>query len=108
MPKPVIPRKRARRDVDEAIAFYLTEAGDGTALGFVTALERAYRHIAQHPASGSPRFAHELDVPGLRSWPVRRFPFVVFNVERPDHIDVWRVLHAARDIPSWMTEPDDR
>jgi toxin ParE1/3/4 len=30
----------------------------------------------------------------------------VFYVERPDHIDVWRVLHGQRDIPAWMQEPD--
>jgi toxin ParE1/3/4 len=30
----------------------------------------------------------------------------VFYVERPDHIDVWRVLHDTRDIPAWMQEPD--
>jgi toxin ParE1/3/4 len=26
----------------------------------------------------------------------------VFYVEREDHIDVWRVVHAQRDIPAWM------
>ena len=30
----------------------------------------------------------------------------VFYVERDDHIDVWRVLHAQRDIPAWMQEPE--
>ena len=27
--------------------------------------------------------------------------------ERDDHIDIWRILHARRDIPAWMNEPDD-
>jgi toxin ParE1/3/4 len=27
-------------------------------------------------------------------------------VERSDHVDVWRVLHAERDIPAWMRESD--
>jgi toxin ParE1/3/4 len=31
-----------------------------------------------------------------------RFPYLVFYLERADCIDVWRVLHAQRDIPSWM------
>jgi toxin ParE1/3/4 len=30
----------------------------------------------------------------------------VFYREQPDHIDVWRVLHAQRDIPAWMQEPE--
>lgn len=106
--KPVVPRELANRDVDEAIAYYLTEASDRVALGFVDALERAYQHISRHPASGSSRYAVELNLPGLLAWPLRRFPHIVFYVETKDHIDVWRVLHGARDIPAWMQEPDSR
>ncbi len=104
--KPVIPREQANRDVDEAIAYYLSEATEAVALGFVDALEQAYTHIARHPATGSPRYAHELNLPGLRTWSLTRYPHLVFYVEQPDHIDVWRVLHGQRDIPAWMQEPD--
>ena len=97
--KPVIPRALARRDVDDAIDYYAEEAGEGVALRFIDALRDAYRLISNRPASGSPRFGLELDLPGLRSRKLRRFPYLVFYVERPDHIDVWRVLHAQRDIP---------
>lgn len=106
-PKTVIPRTVARGDVDEAIAYYLQEGGARVALGFIDALEHAYAHIAGHPASGSPRYAHELQLPGLRSWPLRRYPHIVFYVERDDHIDVWRVLHGQRDIPAWMRESEE-
>jgi toxin ParE1/3/4 len=41
---------------------------------------------------------------GLHVWPLSRYPYLVFYVERADHIDVWRVLHGHRDIPSWMQE----
>ena len=105
-PKQIIPRQRANRDVDEAVDYYLRDAGERAALGFIDALDRAYRHIARHPATGSPRYAHELDLPGLRSWPLKRYPYLVFYVERDDHIDVWRILHAERDIPAWMREPE--
>ena len=102
--KPVVPREIANRDVDEAIAYCLTEASDEVAFGFVDALERAYRHISRHPASGSSRYAVELNLPGLQSWALRRYPYLVFYVETKDCIDVWRVLHGARDIPAWMQE----
>lgn len=105
--KRIVPRALARRDVDEAVAFYLEEGGAETALRFVDALERAYGHIGRHPASGSPRYAHELDLPALRSWPVRPFPHLVFYVERRDHVDVWRVLHGRRDIPASMRSPEE-
>ena len=104
--RPVVPREQARRDVEDAVAYYLAQDAESAALGFVDALEKAYGHIGRHPASGSPRYAHELNLPGLRSWRLTRFPYFVFYVECPDHIDVWRVLHGQRDIPAWMQEPE--
>ena len=103
--KPVVPRELAKRDVDEAIEHYLSEDAAEAALGFIDALERAYTHISRHPSSGSPRYAHELNLPGLRSWPLTRYPYLLFYIEQPDHVDVWRVLHSHRDIPAWMAEP---
>ncbi len=103
--KPLVPREQARRDVEDAIAYYLEQDAEAAALGFVDALETAYAHIARHPASGSPRHAHELALPELRFWPLKGFPHLVFYVERVDHVDVWRVLHGQRDIPAWMQEP---
>lgn len=103
--RPVVPRPQADKDIDEAIDNYRREAGEAAALGFVDALEHAYRHIARYPSSGSTRYAHELEVPGLRSWPLKRYPYVVFFVERGDQVDVWRILHAERDIPAWLREP---
>jgi toxin ParE1/3/4 len=104
--KPVLPRAAANRDVEEAVDHYLTEAGEKAALGFIAALERAFGHIARHPATGSPRYAQELDLPGLRSWPLKRYPYLVFYVEQVDHCDVWRVLQSERHIPAWMQEPE--
>lgn len=112
-PKPVVPREQALQDVDDTIAYYLAEGAEAAALGFISALEKAYKHIGSHPAGGSPRYAHELNLPGLRSWPITPFPYLVFYVEQAKHIDVWRVLHGQRDIPAWMHEvgsaphPDD-
>jgi len=100
--KPVLPRAAAQQDVVDAIDHYVDEAGAEVAEAFIDALESAYRHIAHAPAAGSPRFAHELDLAGLRSWGLARFPYLVFYFERHDCLDVWRVLHKARDIPVWM------
>lgn len=67
-----------------------------------------YARIGRHPASGSRRYAHELNLPGLRFRPLSRYPHLVFYLERADRIDVWRVLHGQRDIPAWMQESDAR
>jgi toxin ParE1/3/4 len=85
----------------------MAKDADAAALGFIDALEKAYAHIGRHPASGSPRYAHELNLPGLRSWPLTRYPYLAFYVECSDHVEVWRVLHAQRDIPTWMQVPED-
>ena len=102
--KPVVLREAARRDIDEALDYYLQAAGDRVALRFIDAAEANFRSIGQSPAAGSPRYAHELNLPGLRCRILKRFPYLVFYVEREDHIDVWRVLHAKRDIPAWLQE----
>lgn len=103
--KPVVPRELANRDVEEAITYYLGEGGEPAALGFIDAVEQAFAHIGRHPGTGSPRYAQLLDLPDLRFWALKRYPHLVFYVERVDHIDVWRVLHGQRDIPAWMREP---
>lgn len=104
--KPVVPREQATRDIDEVIAYYVAQGAEQAALGFIDALEQGYAHISRHPATGSSRYAHELELPGLRSWALTRYPYLVFYVEREKHLDVWRVLHAQRDIPAWMRESE--
>ena len=105
-PKAVVPRERANRDVDEAINYYLIENAPEAALGFIEALEQAYGHIGRPPNTDSSRYASELNLPGLRFWPLKRYPHLLSYLERSDHIDVWRVLHGQRDIPAWMQGPD--
>ena len=105
--KPVVLRERARRDIDEAVGHYLAEAGQTVALDFIDGLEDACRRISEQPAGGSPRYAHELDIPGLRFRTIRRFPHLVFYVEGEAGTDVWRVLHGAQDIPAWIREPGE-
>lgn len=100
--KPVIPREQARRDVEDAIDYYTRQAGADVALRFVEAIASTFRAISVRPATGSPRYAHELELPGLRSRKLGRFPYLVFYLEREDQIDVWRLLHVQRDIPSWL------
>jgi toxin ParE1/3/4 len=76
--KVLTPRAQANRDVEEALAYYLDTASEAVALGFVDSLERAYAHISRHPAAGSPRYAHELNLPNLRCWQLKDYPHVVF------------------------------
>ena len=105
--KRVVPRVLAQRDIEAAVAHYLAEAGGAVALGFIDAVERAFGRIGRSPGVGSPRHGIALGLAGVRAWPVPRFPYLVFYLERDDHVDVWRVLHAQRDIPAWMQAPGE-
>ena len=101
LPKPLHRRARADADVQGAIDHYLAAAPEAAA-GFIDALEAAYRYIQRAPATGSPRYAHELNLPGLRFWVCSRYQYLVFYMELADRIEVWRVLHAKRDVPAWL------
>jgi toxin ParE1/3/4 len=101
-------RAAAERDVEDALVYYRDEAGPQIALDFLDALEAAVTHLCQYPLSGSLRFAFELEIPDLRSWTLQRFPYLVFYVPDDDRIDIWRVLHDRRDIPTFLTTDPDR
>ncbi len=102
--KRIVPREEAERDIDEIADYYTDEAGEDIARGFADAVRDAYRIIGERPGMGSPRYAELLGLEGLRSRKLRRFPYLVFYLEREDHIDAWRVLHAQRDIPATLSE----
>jgi toxin ParE1/3/4 len=77
------------------------------ALRFNEALRDAYEAIAGRPASGSRRYGNLLGIAGLRSRKLHRYPYLVFYIENEDHIDVWRVLHAQRNIPASLADSAD-
>ncbi|HET8985756.1 MAG TPA: type II toxin-antitoxin system RelE/ParE family toxin [Trueperaceae bacterium] len=102
-PKPVILRSAAEDDISSATAHYLEEGSTNVALRLVRSLESCVETLSEQPEIGSPRFAHELDFPGLRTWPVDDFPYLIFYIELEDQIQVWRVLHVRRDLAAWFS-----
>ncbi len=104
-PSRVVPRTLATQDLRDAAAHYAADADAATARRFVDAVEQAFTVIARQPGIGSPRYAVDLDWPGLRTHPVQRFPYLVFYLEQADHLEVIRVLHARRDIPVSLQDP---
>lgn len=94
------------KDLRDAAARYAAEADAATTRRFIDAAEQAVTIISRQPRIGSPRYAVELDWPGLRAHPIARFPSLIFYVEQTDHLDVLRVLHAHRDIPASLQDAD--
>ena len=103
-PYPVVPRQLATEDLREAAAWYAAEVDRNTARRFIDAVEQAFALMGSQPGLGSPRFAVELDWPGLRNHQLERFPYLIFYVDQADHLDVLRVLHAHRDIPTSLQD----
>mgnify|MGYP001208925956 CR=1 FL=1 len=102
--KPVVRRRRADDDIEAAITYYLNEAGAEVATDFTNQLEESLRKISRHPAIGSPRYGHFVQIPELRHWPVKKFPYLVFYIEKENRIELTRVLHSSMDIPSWLND----
>lgn len=104
--KPVVRRRKANDDIESAVSYYLDAAGSELATDFLNRLELVIKNISKHPRAGSQRYGHELQIIDLRQWPMQRFPYLIFYVEKQRHIELVRVLHSERDIPSSITLDD--
>jgi toxin ParE1/3/4 len=96
--KSVIRLESAQADERETVAHYAREAGLDLSLRFTEALRDTYRSIGDRAEIGSSRYGDLIGIENLRSRRVKRFPFLVFYVDRGEHVDVWRIIHERRDI----------
>jgi len=94
----------ARADVLSASLYYRDQVDAQLAAEFIDAVEEAVRSIGAFPGIGSTRFAEMLLIPCLRSVAVRKFPQIIFYFERSEQVEIWRVLHARRDIPDVLQD----
>lgn len=101
--KPAVRSALAQAGIESALTFYAAESSP-VALRFIDALEHATRHIETHPAIGAPRYAHELNIPQLRCWPLLQFPFALFYIEHATNLDALRLVHLQRDIPASLRD----
>ena len=94
-------QRRALRDLAEARAYYQREAPHMVGEFALTA-DSELLHLRRHPDTGSPRYGLQLGITGLRSWPVKKFPYIIFYMTDETSVVVLRVLHQANDIPSHL------
>jgi len=104
--KPVVPRVLAEDDLDRARDHYLITAGIDVAMDFLHDFESAVAFISQFPATGSPKYGYEPSLAGIRFWPMKKFPFLIFYIETEHQIDIWRVMHGNMDIAAELYDPD--
>ncbi len=67
---------------------------------FSQELEEALDLLLREPGLGLKRYAYLLDDSALRFWALDRFPFLVFYCVQADALQVLRILHERRDIPT--------
>lgn len=92
----------------EITRYYAQEAGRGLGERVFDAAFAALDPIQRMPSTGSPRLGLLCDIPGLRSWGVPGFPLQWFCFERPDHLDVVRLLSHRQDILAIMEDGDGK
>jgi toxin ParE1/3/4 len=105
MNRHITRRPQAEADLTDQFVYYLAAGGAELAERFLTAVEAATQRLLETPGIGAKRSFRHPSLQGLRMHPVRGFErHLVFYHERDDGIEIVRVLHGARDIPSAMDE----
>jgi plasmid stabilization system protein ParE len=81
----------ARRDLYR-IADTYDETVPGLGLRLLEQVFEAPLLLLEYPGLGSPTA-----LPGVRKWPVRQTPFLLFYLVKRDRVEVSAVRHAASD-----------
>ena len=81
----------------QAAARYIRRDNPAAARAFLEAAYDTFGFLARNPGIGRRRA--DLGFPEIRSWRVDGFRrYLIFYRELPYRIQVWRVLHGARDL----------
>ena len=85
----------------EFIAFDNLDAADR----FLDAVENTFRQLARMPGLGRPRLFRQSALKNLQSFRIGGFDnYLVFYRSLPDGIEVFHVLHGARDLEGFFAE----
>ena len=101
-------RRQAKLDLAAEVRYYRGEGGTAVARRVRPAIQKACRQLESNPSIGSPSLGQELDILGLRTWLVPGFPLALWYFDRPDHVDVVRVVGVRQDaegIELYETRP---
>jgi toxin ParE1/3/4 len=96
--KPAQLRPLAESDLVERAAHYRGAGGRELAARFFDAAIVALRSVEGAPGIGSPRVGELIGVPELRRVGVSGFPCGWLYLERPDALDVVRLLADRQDV----------
>jgi toxin ParE1/3/4 len=87
----------------QAAARFIRHDNPAAASAFLVAAYDSFEFLARNPGAGQTRA--DLGFPEVRSWRVTGFRrYLIFYRELPDRIQIWRVLHGARDLHQSLTD----
>ena len=89
-------RPAARAELAEAIHWYATERGVDIADKFEAVVQRALNLLVLMPEPGTATF------PGVRCWPLKRFPYTLAHRMQGDLLAVLAVAHRSRELGYWQ------
>lgn len=104
----ILRRPAADRDLVAAYRHYAREAGRRVADRFFAEAESTFSRLSAMPRLGKLYEPEEPLFADLRYLPISRFrDYLVFYRPLPNGIEVFRVLHGARDIDAILAEDFD-
>ena len=95
----VVWRQVAEQDLEDA-TLYIADNNEEAATRFLDAVDKAVLNLVEMPHLGRERSFHGNRTQNMRSWFVKDFNYIIFYVPLDDGIDVVRLLHGARDLPT--------
>jgi toxin ParE1/3/4 len=108
MSVPITIRPQAEADI-VGIVDGLKAESPKLAQAFVRQLQHSFTLLSDFPLMGALRSYQHPRLHGLRMVPLKQFErYVLFYLPHPHEIQVIRVLHGARDLPSLFAEDAQR
>ena len=104
MTKSIIIAPRASQDLDEHFV-YIAQNNPNAALRFFDTTRQTIARLAQMSGIGRLYPVQNSRLEGLRRSPIKGFEnYLIFYLSFNDHIEIIRILHAARDLEEVLTE----
>jgi toxin ParE1/3/4 len=88
----------ANQDIDAHVN-YLCVYNEKAAFRLFDSIRLTLTQIAKIPKIGVSYPLQNSRLAGLRKWPIKDFSnYIIFYLEKPEKIEVVRILHGARDV----------
>ena len=103
MRKKVFTRAKADEDIYEQ-ALYIAQDNLEAARRYVFTVEKIIASLVENPKLGAFYKSEVVRLKGLRKLAVPGFKTIIFYFEFKETIEVVRILHGARDIPTILED----